>query len=423
MKHIRLAYGEDSIGIEQVDLEFDQVLALEQPSIEVNKHIGEALDNPYGLKSFDQGLIDKDPESIAILVEDNTRKNPEYPEILDEIITRMTKISAATIYLVIAYGTHKHHSEEDSERLYGKSNISRVRVIHHDSKDKSKLVEVGKDKGVPLLINKWVYEADYLMVIGSVKPHAFAGYTGGRKMILPGVASYENIRNNHSMVGQKNVGMGKLEGNPIHEDMARKAALVKIDFSIQMVKDATGKLAGYYSGDASVAFTQGTLLSKKLCGLQVDEKADVVVACVGGVPKDRSLYQSQRAITNAVAAVKEDGLVFIIGQLSQGVGNELYGKWLSKSLDEILALSEKQIDIGIHSAYLTALNYKRCHKIYLHSQQDKMWTESYHFDYLPSLENIQELIKQRYGSKCLAYLIPNASDIMIIDNKSSGEIL
>lgn len=413
----QLAYGDGEVLFESGDMTIDKIIELKQQHIKCNTDILEALDNPIDMNGFDSQMIEKQPNKVAILVEDNTRKNPEYPDILDVIITKIENVTDADIYLIIAYGTHRHHTDEENEKLYGKTNLARVTVIHHDSRDKSKLTKVCRDGGEPLLINKWAAEADYLMVIGSVKPHAFAGYTGGRKMILPGIASYDNIRNNHSMVGRDHVQMGVLKTNPIHEDMAKKAAMVQVDFSIQMVKDATGNLAGYFTGDPVKAFEYGTDLSKKLCGIKLTEKADVVIASIGGKPKDNSLYQSTRAITNAVAAVKEDGILFVIGELSSGVGNELLETWLSKPLDELLNLEPERIDIGIHSAYLAAVNYSQCQCIYLFSEQDEKWTKRYHYKYLDRLSDIEAIVASRYDKGARIYLMPNASDIMILDDK------
>ncbi len=402
-----ILYGDDKLVLNQ-SLYCDQVLTLGTQDFIGQDDIRLALENPINRLPLKEDLITKKPKSVAIVVEDKTRKNPEYPLILDEVITTI-QATGAQIYLIIAYGTHGHHTDQESIDLYGKKNLDRVTLIHHDCHDLEKLSHV-KDN---LYINKYANEADYLMVIGSVKPHAFAGYTGGRKAILPGIASYQAIRNNHSMVGEKNVQIGCLRGNPIHEDMTANANLVNIDMSIQMVKDASGNLFSYFVGDNQRAFEEGTKLSQKLCGIIIKEKFDVVIASVGGAPKDCSIYQSQRALTNAVSAVKEDGLIFLVGEMKNGIGNSIFEEWLQKPLEEVCNLSRSQIDIGIHSAFLTAKNFEKCQKVYLYSSKGSDWSKKYHFDYLEDLSDIKDIVENKYGTNYTSAFIADASSVMI----------
>ncbi len=402
-----ILYGDKKLILDE-PLICDQVLTLNTQTITKQIDIRLALENPINRLPFIEGLKKKKAKSVAIVVEDKTRKNPEYPLILDEVITTIEE-TGAQIYLIVAYGTHSHHTDQESIDLYGKRNLERVNLIHHDCHDHDKLSHIKGD----LYINKYAHEADYLIVIGSVKPHAFAGYTGGRKAILPGIASYQAIRNNHSMVGENNVQIGCLKGNPIHEDMTAQANLVHIDMSIQMVKDASGDLFSYFTGDNQMAFDQGTKLSKKLCGVIIKEKFDVVIASVGGAPKDCSFYQSQRALTNAASAVKEDGLIFLVGEMKDGIGNSIFEEWLQKPLDEVCNLSRSQIDIGIHSAFLSAKNFEKCARIYLYSSKDLDWSEKYHFDYLKDLSDIKNIIKNKYGNKYTSAFIADASSVMI----------
>ena len=429
---MKLAYGtgfidSDDIGIDLSSysqiLEFGNIDCKEvNKAVLVNdvistpsKYISTMLSDPVGTKPFNQLLDAILPKVVSIIVEDRTRKNPEYPEILDGIISRLKERHVSEIFLLIAYGTHKLHTEVENTRLYGQENLDRVTLINHDCRSKADLVPVGTaTENDQLYVNKYAIMSDFLLVIGSVKPHAFAGFTGGRKAILPGIASYENIRRNHSMVLMDNVRMGCIEGNPISIDMELNANLVNIDFSIQMVKDAEGKLAAIYTGDQNKAFESAVRLSEELCGIRIREKADVVIAVVGGAPKDQSLYQAQRAVTNASMAVKKTGTIFVIGSLAEGIGNETYETWLQRPLEEIFRLERESIDVGIHSAYLMAKNFSRCRNIYLYSSMDAEWAEKYHFQSLSKLEEIHKIAEQNYGKNYSAALIPNASDIMVL---------
>ena len=408
-----VSYGNQPMSFDDMGIEFDQVLVGSEHEPVTDSDMDQVLEAAINTKSLSSLLLEKTPKSVAIIVEDQTRKNPEYPQLLEVIIKKIHLEGIKDIRIVIAYGTHNKHDNDVNDRLYGKANIEQATLVHHDARNQDGLIKIGDYKGCLFYINKAVAEADFVIVTGSVKPHAFAGFTGGRKAILPGVADYNSIRNNHAHVVSDKAVMGQLQGNPIHEGMMALASKVQVDYAIQMVKDNKGQLNSIYTGDLISSFERAVNLSRKLCQTILNKQTDIVVVSIGGAPKDKTLYQSQRAITTAVKAVKDNGLVFVIGELPGGVGNDLYAEWLSKPYKEVLNLSMEQIDIGIHSAYLTAKNYRDCQSIYLYSGQSKQWTEKYQFKYLKNIEEIHSIAKASFGKGYSSTFIPYGSDLML----------
>lgn len=408
---MEFAYGEGSIVLNENRFHHYTIVETKQ-NLKLDVLEDEALVEQLAYEALSRKILEKTPRHVAILVEDGTRKNDEYKKILAVLIQWLNNLSVESIDLVIAYGTHEKHTINQCERLYGAENLKKVRLIHHDSKDWDSLIEIGQYNGYPVGINKSVVMADFRIVIGSIKPHTFAGFTGGRKMILPGVADYDSIRRNHALVKKAKTSMGILEGNPIHVGMSEIAGMIQVDMAYQLVKNNRGHLVKICSGNLREAFNKGVACSKELLSTSLKESYDVVVASIGGAPKDNSLYQSQRGITTAVNACKKDGIVFIISSLDGGVGNDLYELWLKKPYQSVLELPEEAIDIGVHSAYLTAKNFSNCHRIYLMSNQSEGFANTYNFGYVKDVMDISRIIKERYGDVYKALFIENASDVL-----------
>ncbi len=242
-----VSYGNEPMSSDDMGIEFDQVLVGTDHAPVTDSDMDQVLEAAINTKSLSSLLLEKTPKSVAIIVEDQTRKNPEYPELLEAIIKKIHLLGTQDIRIVIAYGTHDQHDNEVNNRLYGKENLEQATLVHHDATNQEALVKIGDYKGCPFHINKAVAEADFVIVTGSVKPHAFAGFTGGRKAILPGVADYNSIRNNHAHVVSDKAVMGQLQGNPIHEGMMALASKVQVDYAIQMVKDNKGQYYSPYS--------------------------------------------------------------------------------------------------------------------------------------------------------------------------------
>ncbi len=214
---------------------------------------------------------------------------------------------------------------------------------------------MGKTKkhGTKVSLNRVFASADVKILTGDICFHYYAGYGGGRKSVLPAVASEETIRHNHAMLLHPKAKTGILEGNPIHEDMAETAKLAEVDFILNVVMNRKGDIVRALAGDLDTAFHEGTKLVDELYRVQIDRKADIVVVSPGGHPVDLNLFQAYKGVDSALKAVKRGGVIILVAECPEGHGNQVFYDWMTKFKD--LKAVKKQIErdfvIGGHKAY------------------------------------------------------------------------
>lgn len=310
--------------------------------------IGASIDNPLGYGSMAEFL--EGGEDVVFIVNDGTRPTPT-AKVLDALSKRMDLRSAR--YL-IATGTHRDMTAEEYSFVFG-SHYEELkdRIFCHDAKN-SECVNLGTSKnGTPMEVNKMAVDADRLVIITSVEPHYFAGYTGGRKSFLPGVASYRTVEANHKLAMSAAAQSLALEGNPVHEDMMDALEVVKGKkiFSIQMVLDRHQNIYKTASGDLNQAFHQAIGWANEVFSVPIPEKADVVIS-VAPYPMDVDLYQSQKALDNGKWALKEGGKIVMVSKCREGTGSDTFLKQLSTSSDpnQVLENLKAEYKLGYHKA-------------------------------------------------------------------------
>lgn len=204
-----------------------------------------------------------------------------------------------------------------------------------------------------MYLNRRGWEAERILVIGSVEPHYFAGYTGGRKAFLPGIAGYKTIEQNHKLALSSKARSLALHGNPVHEDMidAIKTLSGKSIFSIMSVLDKSHSIYGVTAGDIFGAFDAAVAYAEKLFVADVPEKADIVITCAKP-PMDIDLYQSQKAIDNARLVVSEGGILILVSSCRDGVGEEAFHRLLSScnTPEEVIEKISGEFKLGYHKA-------------------------------------------------------------------------
>lgn len=276
----------------------------------------DAVKKPEGsppLREFLNGAKD-----ILIIVNDATRPTPSYriiTAILPFLLNKKVKFLVAT-------GMHRSPTPEEYTYIFGDLYpVIQDDVCCHDAK-KSECTYLGVSKnGTPMKINKMVVDADRIIVISSVEPHYFAGYTGGRKSFLPGVSAYETIEANHKLALSIKAQSLKLAGNPVAEDMedAMKVLNDKKIFSVMTVLDKSHRICSAYAGDLKTSFEKARKIADEVFVIDMKRKAEIVVA-VTAFPYDIDLYQSQKALDNAKYAVKDGGVIILVSACRDGVG-------------------------------------------------------------------------------------------------------
>jgi lactate racemase len=270
-----------------------------------------------------------DSQRVLVLVNDYTRPTPNAP-----ILAALSPVlSGRDFKALVCLGTHRPPTDPEFERIFGSDFLNSSLITHrssllcHDSKDKTKLFFLGKTSfGTDVWLNKELLWADKIITINSIEPHYFAGYTGGRKGFLPGIAGYDTTAANHNMVTRPGSQTFGLEGNPVHEDMTEAAKMVpRPVFSIQLVQDRHHALLAIHSGDLFRSFDAATKDAHKVFALPVTERADIVMSVLRP-PYDINFYQAQRAVEFARPVLKNPSVHITVSACRDGTGNDSFIK-------------------------------------------------------------------------------------------------
>lgn len=417
---IKLRYGEkfQTFQLEEKNILSILKLSPNKKKIEnIQQEVKKVLNDPIGIPPLRKVITEKKPKNVVIIVEDITRPNPNYREILTPLVKELnnTGLSDERMKFVIAYGTHRHHREEENKKLFGEALLKRFQFIDHNP-DADDLVSLGKlSTGNELRINKYVAQADFLIATGNIEPHSFAGYGGGRKAILPGVSGRGTITKNHAKVVRKGVEIGKINGNPINEEMleaARRVARTRPFFILNVIRNDKKEIVSVIAGDFEKAFFEGIKIAEHVYSVQVTQRAEVVISSCGGYPKDINLYQAQKTVTASAEVTKEGGTIILLAECRDGVGQPVFEKWLRKHhLEEILHKNEEDIEVEGHRAYLTAKILKKREVVVISSLTKELVGEM-HFTWKKDLNAALSYLKQKHGDNFKAYVIPNGAAIL-----------
>ena len=314
----------------------------------------EALQNPIGSPRL--SAIVKPGEKIAIITSDVTRPMPTamvMPALLDELY--LAGVKPEDITLVFGLGIHRGHTAEEMKKLAGERAFREIRCVDSNPDD---CVHYGITKrGTPVDIARVVAEADRRVCLGNIEYHYFAGYSGGGKALMPGVSTRLAIQRNHSLMVNPDSCAGKLEGNPLREDIEEAARMVGADFLLNVVLDEHKKIVRAVAGDMVKAHRAGCDFLDKFYLKPIPARADIVLVSQGGAPKDLNLYQTQKALDNAKHAVKPGGVVILIGSCREGMGEHTFEEWMTTSPtpESMIERIRRDFMLGGHKAAAIAM--------------------------------------------------------------------
>jgi len=330
-KSINLKYG-----LDKVELKIDEgkikgiISSKEIENKDYAKIITEALENPIGSDKLRE--IVNTGETVTLVISDITRSWQNIDLFLPFIIGELQAggIKLKDITVLSAAGSHRNHTEAEKEKLLGSRYYGKINFKDHEAENKDDLTFLGTTSyGTPVFLNKALVEADRVVLTGGIVFHNLAGFAGGRKSLLPGTAAYQSIMKNHSLSLAEKRGDGLkstiesniLKNNPVHEDMMEAAQFIETDFILNVIPDGKGGIANVVAGDLELAHQEGCRICRELFGINMKEKADLVIASAGGFPKDMNLYQSSKALVNAAKAVKKDGYLILLADCKEGIGH------------------------------------------------------------------------------------------------------
>jgi len=293
-----------------------------EPELKGRELVRAALQNPIGSERLCE--LAKDKENIVIIASDHTRPVPSkiiMPEMLNEIRKGNPH---AKITILIATGCHRGTTKEELINKFGEEIVLNENIYIHDCDEREKLVNIGVlPSGGECEVNKIAVEADLLVAEGFIEPHLFAGFSGGRKSVLPGVSGRKTVLANHcsEFIANENARTGILRDNPIHNDMLWAAKKAKLKFIVNVVLNPEKQPIFAIAGDLEQAHKKGTDFIATLCEVKAIP-ADIAITTNGGYPLDQNVYQAVKGMTAAEATVKEGGVVIMLSASDDGVGGD-----------------------------------------------------------------------------------------------------
>jgi nickel-dependent lactate racemase len=327
-KKIKIPYSKKFLDIEIPDNNLAAILESKAHDYKANgtqqEIVNRALDNPIGSATLEE--LVKGKKNMVIITSDHTRPVPSKVT-MPILLERIRKVNPEVdIKILIATGFHRPTTKEEMINKLGQEIVDNEVIINHFSEDDSTLVRVGTlpSRG-ELLLNKLAMETELLIAEGFIEPHFFAGFSGGRKSILPGIASAKTVMANHcsEFIASEFARTGVLENNPIHKDMLYAAEQAKLAFILNVVIDSEKNVINAFAGDSKLAHEEGCKFVMELASVKA-VKADIAISTNGGYPLDQNIYQSVKGMTAAEATCKEGGVIIMVSACNDGHGGKSF---------------------------------------------------------------------------------------------------
>ena len=408
MHTFSLPFGKEKIKFELPEEQVAGVLVSHAHEYKAPKSeaelVADALANPIGSPKLSE--LAKGKKNCVIISSDHTRPVPSHiimPQLLAELRKGNPDID---ITILIATGMHRATTKEELIAKYGKEIAEHEKFVIHVSRNDEDMVSVGTlPSGGDCRINKVAANADLLISEGFIEPHFFAGMSGGRKSVLPGIASKVTVLANHcsEFINSPNARTGILQGNPIHEDMLYAAKAAKLAFICNVVIDADKKVIAAFAGDREKAHYAGADFEMKLAGVK-PVPADIVITTNGGYPLDQNIYQSVKGRTAAEATCKEGGVIIDVSSCSDGHGGEDFynnlknAESIQKAMDEILARGRNETVFDQWEAQILMRMLLKF-TIIMVTEAPQQMVEDMHMKYAASIDDALAMAKDVLAKK------------------------
>lgn len=335
MSHIELRYGRGAVGFEFDAGRFEVLGAAEGEGRPLSDaEVGAAIDDPVDSPPLED--IISPGESVLVVVSDATRQTAS-AQVVNLLVRRLIALGVAPydLRIIFATGIHRRVTREEKAELLSPFIVQRVRTLDHDPFDETKHAHLGEtESGTPIELNRALLDHSHVILTGAVGFHYFAGFTGGRKSVCPGLASARTIEATHLRAldfergGRRaGVGVGRLDGNAVHEECERIAAEVAPSFLINTVVDEKANAVRIYAGDWRSAHRLACAEYADAHTVAIAEKRALVVVSAGGAPHDLNLVQAHKALEMASHACVEGGTIILVAECSEGLGRPDFLKW------------------------------------------------------------------------------------------------
>jgi len=343
----------------------------------------DAIEHPIGTAPLKDLAAGK--KNIVFLVEDSTRDTP-LARIMPVIVDYLNRhgVPDDAMSFLTAPGTHRIMTDQEIIEKLGSEMVRRFTVRQHDATVSADMVDIGNISGgdydIPVHINRYALEADLLVGLGNIVPHSDAGYSGGAKIVQPGVCDFVTTSATHKAAGFcPDIPLGMIEGNPCRRGMEEVAKIVGLAFIINIVKNYENEVAGIFAGDFIKAHRAGATMAEKSFKVEIPDLADIVV--VSSSPADLDYWQAEKGVTGAYFAVKNGGIVIFAAPCYEGLchNHPRFREWLSLPLKDVLmrlkAASPEDVGADMVSAVLAVCNCRVRDKARIFSVSDGLAKE------------------------------------------------
>ena len=419
MPVIQFPYGKETLSIDIPQERLSAVLTSEmhhyKPELSQEELVREALEHPIGTPKL--SVMAEGKKKVVIIASDHTRPVPS-KIIMPQMLAEIRKGNPdADITILISTGCHRETTKEELVNKFGPDIVAKEKIVIHDCDDPTQ-VSLGKlPSGGELIVDRLAVEADLLVAEGFIEPHFFAGFSGGRKSVLPGIASRKTVIYNHNaeFIASDRARTGIVDGNPIHIDMLYAARAAHLAFICNVVINSEKEVIYAVSGDVDQAHIAGREFLSSKC--KVDAvMSDIVISTNGGYPLDQNIYQAVKGMTAAEATVKEGGVIIMLAKSNDGHGGaEFYKtfkeeKDLKRMMATFMATPKDQTRIDQWQSQIFARLLMRATVIYISDAPDEMVSDL-HMVPAHSLEEAMKKAEEIVGN-------PNASVCAIPDGVS-----
>ena len=419
----KIPYGSDALTLELPD---EKVLGLLEPSVEVaaaeaseDDIVLAAMAHPYGDRTLSELAVGKD--TCTIIVSDHTRPVPSkhiIPFMLEELRAGNPDIK---VTLLVATGFHRPTSTDELRSKLGDDIVDSERIVIHDAFDPSTNEKIGVlPSGADLVIDREAVHTDLLIAEGFIEPHFFAGFSGGRKSVLPGVCDAVTVMGNHcsKFIASPCARTGILEGNPLHNDMVDAARQAKLAYIVNVVIDEQKHVIAAFAGDPFSAHEAGTEFLAKGCRVKA-VPADIVITGNGGAPLDQNMYQCVKSMTAAEASAVEGGVIIECAECADGTGGEGFYRSLKDCesadalMEEILQIPQNETKPDQWEYQIQARILMHHPVIYVSRPEMKETIEDMKMMFAESLDEAIAMAREIRGQDATFTVIPNGISVIV----------
>ncbi|WP_305045807.1 nickel-dependent lactate racemase [Geoalkalibacter sp.] len=418
MSVVELKYGHQTLAVE---LPGARVLRprCPTPAAAPAELVRAALARPIGGPTLDTFL--RPGEKVVIVTSDITRYtgSEHYLPVLVEHLNACG-IADQDITVVVALGIHRAQSEAEHRKILGTLH-GRIRVVDHDCDDPAELVTLGETQGgIPVSVNRRVAEAERVIVTGTVGFHYFAGFGGGRKGLVPGVASRATCMATHfGVFNPPEIGgkhpravTGVLDGNPVHEAILEAARMIRPGFLLNTLLSPSKEILEVFCGDLEQAHLAGCARCREFYEMALDEPADLVVVSCGGSPKDINFIQAHKALDYGVRALRPGGVLILLAACPDGFGNKTFFDWFRyQDLAEFEAALRQNYEINGQTAHAT-LSKARAYRVILVSELSAEQTAAMGMEKAADLDAALALAHQSLPPAPHTVIIPDGGSVL-----------